>query len=155
MDLKILELMQGNARIANAEIARQIGMAPSAALERVRRLEERGTIRGYETRVAPRALGLGLTAFSFVRTSLQDVSEIAARLAEIPEIQEIHEVAGEDCFLVKIRTADPESLLLLNRKIGTIPGITGTRTTIVLGTHKESAALPLPGRRGSDAEVGA
>lgn len=144
-DLKILELLQGDARIANAEIARRIGMAPSAVLERVRRLEERGVILGYETRLSPRALGLGLTAFAFVRTNLHDATEEAARIAAIPEVLEVHEVAGEDCFLVKVRAPDPESLLRLMRdRIGSIKGVTGTRTTVVLQTQKETAAMPLP-----------
>lgn len=149
-DLKILEMLQSNARIPNAEIARQIGMAPSAVLERVRRLEERGVILGYETRISPKAVGLGLTAFAFVRSTMHDAREQAQRLAAMPEILEVHEVAGEDCFLIKVRVADPESLLGLMREgIGAIPAITGTRTTIVLQTQKESSALPLPAPKGS------
>ena len=67
-DRQILNILQENARTPNAEIARQVGMAPSAVLERVRRLETKGVIEGYETRLNPEALGLGLLAFVFVRT---------------------------------------------------------------------------------------
>ena len=142
-DLKILELLQTDARIANAEIARRIGMAPSAVLERIRRLEERTVILGYETRVNSKAVGIGLTAFAYIRTNLIDSTRQVEMLNALDEVLEVHEVAGEDCFLVKIRVKDPEALLAFMReKIAPIPGITGTRTTIVLQTQKETIALP-------------
>lgn len=144
-DLKILEQLQGDARMSNAEIARRVGMAPSAILERVRRLEERGVIAGYETRLSPKALGFGLTAFSFVRTNLIDATSQGRALAEIPEVLEVHDVAGEDCFLIKIRAASTEDLgRLMREKVGVIPGVVGTRTTIVIYTEKETSSLPLP-----------
>jgi Lrp/AsnC family leucine-responsive transcriptional regulator len=68
----------------------------------------------------------------------------AQQIAQIPEVLEVHHVAGEDCFLVKLRAADTEDLgRLLREKFGTIPTVTSTRTTIVLETVKESAVLPL------------
>jgi len=144
-DLKILGILQVDARIPNAEIARRVGMAPSAVLERVRRLEERGVILGYEARLSPRALGLSLTAFVFVKTSLMDATELARRLGSIPEVQEVHDVAGEDCFLVKVRVKDTEALArLLREQLAVVPGVISTRTTVVLETEKESALLPLP-----------
>lgn len=121
-------------------------MAPSAILERIRKLESRGVILGYETRLAPKALGLGLLAFIFVKASNDRVGEskTAQALRNIPEVLEVHHVAGEDCFLVKVRTADTESLgRLLREKFGKIPTITSTRSTIVLNTIKETAQLPL------------
>ncbi|HEX5831028.1 MAG TPA: Lrp/AsnC family transcriptional regulator [Gemmatimonadaceae bacterium] len=148
-DRSILELLQDDARLSNAEIARRVGMAPSATLERIRKLEERGVIGGYTAIVRPEAVGLGLLAFVFVRAD--DGPDEGAhpglterRLAEIPEVQEVHHVAGEDCFLVKVRSADTASLgRLLRDTIGRIPTIRSTRTTIVLGTAKESTRLPL------------
>ncbi|MBI4420002.1 MAG: Lrp/AsnC family transcriptional regulator, partial [Gemmatimonadetes bacterium] len=145
IDLEILMIMQSNARITNAEIARQIGRAPSAVLERIRKLEERGVVRGYETRINPKAVGLGLLAFVFVRTS-EVAGELSAAqaLAELPEVQEVHHVAGEDCFLVKVRVPDTEALgRLLRERVGAIRSIVSTRTTIVLETAKESMALPI------------
>ncbi|HEX7937447.1 MAG TPA: winged helix-turn-helix transcriptional regulator, partial [Gemmatimonadaceae bacterium] len=68
MDRRIVSLLQQDARLPNAEIARRVGMAPSATLERLRKLEERGVIQGYEVRLDPRKIGLGLTAFIYVRT---------------------------------------------------------------------------------------
>jgi Lrp/AsnC family transcriptional regulator, leucine-responsive regulatory protein len=147
-DIQILEILQRNARTANAEIARQVGMVPSAILERVRKLEERGVIEGYAARINPVAYGLGLTAFVFVRADEQLGAPLTAeRLAEIPEVQEVHHVAGEDCFLVKVRVAGTRAMgELLREKFGTIETIRSTRSTIVLDTVKETAILPPPGK---------
>jgi len=146
IDSTLLRALQADARISNAELARQVGMAPSAVLERVRKLEERDLIDGYEARLNPRALGLGLLAFVFVRAEERvGASETAARLAEIPEVLEVHHIAGEDCFLVKLRVHDTDALsALLRDQMGAIPTIKSTRTTIVLQTTKETARIPLP-----------
>lgn len=146
IDAQILTIIQGNARITNADIARQVEMAPSAVLERIRKLEMSGIIRGYEARLNPADLGLGLLAFIFVRTDERAGSpETARQLAEIPAVQEVHHVAGEDCFLVKVRAANTEALgNLLKGDFSQIPWIQSTRTTIVLSTVKETAQLPIP-----------
>jgi len=144
-DRSILALLQDNARISNSEIARQIGMAPSAVLERIRKLEGRGVIRGYETRIAPEAVDAELLAFVLVRTD-EPTAECTTglALAELPEILEVHHVAGEDCYLAKVRAAGTAELgVLLRESVGSIPTVVGTRTTIVLSSHKETARLPL------------
>lgn len=145
-DLHILALLQENARISNAEVARQVGLAPSATLERMRKLEARGLVRDYVARIDPRPLGYGLLAFVFVRSDERiGEPETARRLAEIPQVQEVHHIAGEDCYLVKVRAADPEQLgRLLRERFGAIPSVRSTRTTIVLETVKECPRLPLP-----------
>lgn len=142
MDVQILNIIQTDARIANAEIARQVNLAPSAVMERVRKLEEKGVIRGYHTDISPRAVDFGLTAFVAVRTSECGSAEEA--LAAVPEVLEVHDVAGEDSYLLKVRTKDTEDLSrLLREKIKPIPTVLDTRTTVVLQTFKESATLPL------------
>jgi Lrp/AsnC family transcriptional regulator, leucine-responsive regulatory protein len=142
IDLQILNIMQADARIANAEISRQIGLAPSAVLERVRKLEESGVIRGYATEVDAAQVGFGLTAFVFVRT--RSCGAIDSMLAAIPEVLEVHDVAGEDCYLLKVRAKDTEELgNLLRDKLKPIPEIISTRTTVVLKTIKETIALPV------------
>ena len=144
-DLKILDLLQQDARVSNAEIARQVGLVPSAVLERVRRLEKQGVIESYTARVAPKALGLPLLAYVAVRAQERLSSNDTARqLAKLPEVLEIHHVAGEDCFLVKVRVADTEDLgRLLRERFGKIRSITSTRSTIVLETVKDTSILPL------------
>jgi Lrp/AsnC family transcriptional regulator, leucine-responsive regulatory protein len=145
IDAKILTILQQDARSSSAEIARQIGMAPSAIHERMRKLEARGVVEGYEARVNPDALGLGLTAFVFVRANERVGEGVAGeRLAALPEVQEVHHVAGEDCYLVKVRVADTHALgRLLREAFGTLDTVTSTRSTIVLSTLKETANLPI------------
>jgi Lrp/AsnC family leucine-responsive transcriptional regulator len=150
-DLSILELLQANARISNADVARKLDMAPSAILDRIRKLEQRGVIRGYTTRIDAAAVGLGLTAFILVRTEERVGSgAIGQALARIPEVQELHHVAGPDCYLVKVRVADTEGLSrLLRERFGRLKGVRNTRSTIVLSTVKETAALRLPEPEGA------
>jgi len=146
IDYKILDILQDNARLANAEIARRVGMAPSAVFERIRKLEERGVIAGYRPRLHAKALGLGLVAFVFVRADKKLGEKTAGEaLAALPEVLEVHHIAGEDCYLAKVRTADTEALgRLLREKFGAIASLRSTRTTIVLETLKEDLRLPIP-----------
>jgi Lrp/AsnC family leucine-responsive transcriptional regulator len=151
VDQQILALLQANARTPHAEIARRVGMAASAVVERVRKLEERGVIRGYAVDVDPRAVDLGLLAFVFVRTTDRGCPETAERLARVPGVLEVHDVAGEDCYLVKVRASDPEDLYdRLRDAFSNVPAVLSTRTTIVLKTLKSTTALPLPGAPAAD-----
>lgn len=145
IDTQILNIIQKNARIANADIAREVGLAPSAVLERVRKLERAGVIRGYVALLDPKVIGQRMLAFVAVQTTDQPGEDrIARSLARMPEVLEVHHVAGEDCFLVKLRARDAEHVgELLKKKIGRIPGVRSTRTTIVLGTEKELPILPI------------
>jgi len=143
IDKKILNIIQQDARITNAEIARQVGLAPSAVLERIRKLEERGVIRGYATQIDAAQVDFGLTAFVAVRTN-ECCSETDKFLAEIPEVLEVHDVAGEDSYLLKVRAKNTEHLgRILRERLKNVPNIAGTKTTIVLQTIKETIALPI------------
>jgi Lrp/AsnC family leucine-responsive transcriptional regulator len=143
IDREILNILQQDARRSNADIARQVELAPSAVLERVRKLEERGVIRGYSADIDPKVLGYGLTAIIAVRTS-ECGAGVGEELAAIPEVQEVHEVAGDDCFYIKVRTADTESLgVLLRERIKAVENAINTRTTVVLKTFKEGNILPI------------
>lgn len=144
-DLAILAALQPDARLQNAELAKKIGMAPSAVLERVKKLEQKGVIKSYSTRIDPAALNLKLLAFIFIKSNKRPGdNSISRQIAKIPEVLEVHHIAGEDCFLVKVRTQDAQSLLqLMREKFGRIPNITSTKTTIVLDTSKEDNYLPV------------
>ncbi len=145
-DLQILQILQANARETQADVARAVGLAPSAVLERLRKLESRGLIRGYSADVDPRAVDRGMLAFVSVRSEEAPGDDNVAReLARCPDVLEVHHVAGDDCYLVKVRTRDAEQLgALLRTRIGRIAGVRSTRTTIVLETVKETHRLPIP-----------
>ena len=143
IDLSILGFMQDNARISNADIARELNMAPSAVLERVKKLEHKNIILQYTARLNPIFLNQNLLAFVFIKAADGlGCSNTANELAKIAQVQEVHHVAGEDCYLVKIRTSDSASLMdLMRNSFSKIPNILATRTTIVLETVKEQQQL--------------
>ena len=102
IDLNILGFMQDNARISNVDIARELNMAPSAVLERVKKLEQKNIILQYTTRLNPIFLHQNLLAFIFIKVADGlGCSSTANELAKIPQVQEVHHVAGEDSCLVK------------------------------------------------------
>lgn len=145
IDSTILDLLQDNARISQADIARAVGLAPSAVLERVRKLESKGVIQGYAALVDPRAVAQPMLAFIAVRSAETPGDDsVAQALAQCPEVLELHHVAGEDCYLLKVRARDAEHIgHLLRHRFGRIPGVQSTRTTIVLETVKETPRLPV------------
>jgi Lrp/AsnC family leucine-responsive transcriptional regulator len=148
IDLQILDLLQANGRETQVEIAKAVGLAPSAVQERIRKLEARGTLKGYAALIDPKALDQGLLAFVAVRSD-EAGSEypIATALSEQPEVLEVHHVAGDDCYLVKVRARDAEHLgQLLRTRLSRIAGVRSTRTTVVLETVKETSRLPVPRR---------
>jgi len=142
---KIIKILQEKARIPNVEVARQVGMAPSAVLERIRKLEKQGYIDGYEVRLNPEKFGRSLVAFVQVtvkQTARKD--PVGQKLAAIPEILEVHFVTGADSYLVKLRVADARSLgELVRLKIASLPDVTATRTQIAMHTLKETWRIPI------------
>ena len=144
IDLQILHILQEKARIPNAEVARQVGMAPSAVLERIRKLEERGIIEGYEVRLNPAPFAQGLAAFLFIEADPADNGRLGEHLALVAGAQDVHQVAGPDGYLVKLRAADPLDLgRILREEIQCLPGVRATRTQIVLNTIKETRRIDL------------
>lgn len=145
IDHNILRILQEKARIPNVEVARQVGMAPSAVLERIRKLERQGMIDGYEVRLNPERFGRRLVAFVTVTTAGPEAEPVTGnRLAAIADVQEVHFVAGQDSYLIKVRCADTRALdRLLREKIATLDGVVATRTAIALTTLKETARIPI------------
>lgn len=146
IDYSILRLMQENARITNADLARELNMAPSGVLERVKKLEQKNVILQYTARLNPVPLQQKLLAFVFMKAADGlGCSNTGKELARIPEVQEVHHIAGEDCYLIKIRTEDSHSLMeLMRNQFSKIKNILSTRTTIVLETVKEQQQLIIP-----------
>lgn len=142
---KILKILQERARIPNVEVARQVGLAPSAVLERIRKLEKQGIIDGYEVRLNPEKFHHSQIVFIHLQIESTQAEAIIAALQEIPAIQEIHLIAGLDGILLKARCADNTALKdLLFQQITTISGVIATRSEIVLSTAKETSRIPLP-----------
>ena len=152
VSLKILKILQQKARIPNVEVARQVGMAPSAVLERIRKLENQGFIDGYEVRLNPKRFARSLVAFVSVRLKRLDAEiKIGQALARLQEVQEVHYVAGEDAFLVKIRAADTEALKNATNELLTSSQVLGQK--IYEASAAESAAAGAEGAPASDDEV--
>lgn len=144
IDFQILDELQQDGRISNAEISRRLGLVPSAVLERIRRLERNGCIRNYEVRLNPRELDIRLTVFIAIDTDeAMGEYNVAAGLIDFPEIQEIHSVAGENDYILKVRVADTDELSSLLSRIGRVPGVRRSSTTLILNTYKETAAIRL------------
>lgn len=143
IDLKIVRLMQENARINNAELARILGMAPSAVLERVKKLEQKEVLISYHAKVNPSAVNQNLLSFIFIKANeIIGDEETGKLLAQIPEVLEVHDIAGDDGYIIKVRTSNTITLMnLMKRSLSSIPGIISTRTIIVLQTVKEDNQL--------------
>lgn len=149
IDYQILRIMQANARTNNADIARELGMAPSAILERVKKLEQKNVILKYHAKINPAALDQKLLSFIFIKSNdIIGDQKVGVALAEIPEVLEVHDIAGDDGYLIKVRTSDSTGLVdLMRNSLGKIEGIISTRTTIVLQTVKEEQELVIPNEK--------
>jgi Lrp/AsnC family leucine-responsive transcriptional regulator len=149
VDRKILSLLRQDGRMSHAAIAKAVGLSGPAVHERVRKLEQRGVIAGYSAILDPIALGKHHVAF--VMVTLSEGNEFAvddpivAQICEEPDILEFHRVAGEDCYMIKIRTSTNADLEKVLRHIKSIRGVARTRTTIVLSTELEKPTIEVPG----------
>ncbi len=145
VDTRILAQLQENARTPLVEVAKRLGMATSSVHERVRKLEARGVIRGYQPILDAEALGFGVMAM--VQLSLTggfDKSpSIEERLAGFSEIEDCFGVAGDDDYILRVRTRTARDLEALLKRINTIPGVFRTRTNVILSTYFERRHLPL------------
>ena len=146
IDLQILQILQKKARIPNVEVARNIGMAPSAVLERIKKLEAQGVIEGYEVRLNPDMFNCSMIAFIQIKViTPARLIETGKMLSKIEQIQEVHHLAGEDCLMVKLRVSGNTELeTILRTQIANLNAVRDIKTFIALSTHKESAKIMLP-----------
>jgi Lrp/AsnC family leucine-responsive transcriptional regulator len=147
-DRKILSLLQRDARMTNAAIAAEVSLTAPSVFERIRKLEQRGVIRAYTVNVDPAALGRTLTAFIRLTVAYDDKHDPGLRaISRDPDVLECYSVAGEDCFIIKTKVADPGQLeALINRIRGHVT-ILRSVTMIALSAFKEDAPInvaPLP-----------
>lgn len=142
-DREILSILLEDAATSKAEIARRVGLAASAVSERVRRLEADGVIRGYEVRLDAAALDKPLLAFVFVTDAKPSMGfDTAAALADVTGLEELHKIAGDDCYLLKIRASGTSELnAIIEQEINPVQSVTRVRTTITLKSVVEKACL--------------
>jgi Lrp/AsnC family leucine-responsive transcriptional regulator len=148
LDREILRLLRQDGRMSVASIAKEIGLSGPSVHERIKKLEQRGIIAGYTVILEPRLLNRPHVAF--VMVTLSEGNEFAiddpivARICEEPDVLEFHRIAGEDCYLIKVRSATNKELEELLRRIRKIRGVARTRTTIVLSTELERPSIEVP-----------
>jgi Lrp/AsnC family transcriptional regulator, leucine-responsive regulatory protein len=136
-DRAIVEALAQDGRLSYTDLAERVGLSVSAVHQRVRRLEQRGVIRGYAARLDYDALGLAITAFVAIRPLEPSQPDDAPdRLAGLPEIEACYSVAGEDFYLLLVRVSSPLDLERLLQEIRKAANVT-TRTTVVLSTPYE------------------
>ena len=143
VDTEIVDLLQADARLTQAQIAKKVGLSQPSVADRIRKLEEQRIITGYTARVDPRRLGQDITAFIGVGIEHPKYFEAFARkVMGLEEVLECHRVAGQDSYLLKVRTENTGTLdRLLTEELRTLPGVTRTQTTIVLCPVKEETRI--------------
>jgi len=152
VDRKLLAALQASGRISNADLARAVDLAPSSTLDRVRRLEERGFIRGYRAMLDPAALGLHVQAtvlISLDRHQAGPIDEFEARVRAVPEVRTCLHVTGRYDYLLHVVVRDIDHLRgLLTHGLGAIRGVEKQETFLVLSTVKDDQGVPLDGALG-------
>ncbi|HYO55819.1 Lrp/AsnC family transcriptional regulator [Archangium sp.] len=145
LDYRIVDLLQRDGRATQLELSRSVGLSQPAVAERIRKLEERGVITGYSARVDAAKLGKDIT--SFIGVSIEHpkyFDGFARKVLAMPEVLEAHRVAGQDSYVLKVRTSNTKTLdTLLVETLRTISGVTRTHTTIVLSSIKEETYIPV------------
>lgn len=145
LDKKALSELMAHGRITWAELASRMDLSSPAAADRVRRLEDKGIIKGYHAEIDPEKVGYGLTAFIFITLERPEhTDEFLHLIKEIPEIQECHHITGEDNYLVKVRCHGTRDLdRIITTELRGMHGVVKTKTVIVLDTQKETTTVPL------------
>jgi Lrp/AsnC family leucine-responsive transcriptional regulator len=138
VDRALLAALARDGRASYTDLAERVGLSVSAVHQRVRRLEQRGLIKGYRATLDAKALGRPLTAFvSITPIEAAQPDDAPSRLAHLTAIEECHSVAGVESYILKVRVASPDALEALLMDIRAAANVT-TRTTVVLSTFYES-----------------
>ena len=143
IDARLVELLQADGRRPYAELGAEVGISGPSAHERVKKLETRGVIAGYEAIVRPVALGYAVLAFTWLTqapgTAAHDLTESFATIAEI---EDCHHIAGEADYLLKIRARDTRDLERIIKRLQTTPDVFATETDVVFSSAFERRPLP-------------
>jgi Lrp/AsnC family leucine-responsive transcriptional regulator len=142
-DHRLVQLLQADGRATQLQLAKEVGLSQPATAERIRKLEDAGIITGYTAKVDATKLGRDVTAFVGVGIEHPKYFDnFTKRVLAMPEVLECHRVAGQDSYLLKVRTRNTRTLdKLLVETLRTITGVTRTFTTIVLSSSKEDARI--------------
>ncbi len=148
IDRKILELLQANSNITNAQLAQEIGLSAAPTLERVKKLETAGVIRSYHAVVDPASVGLGVCTFVMVTLkghNKENIAKFLSAINSIPEIVECHHVTGNADFILKIVCSDiPSYQNLMLEKVTNIEVVDNLQSTVILSTLKDTKRIPVP-----------
>ena len=144
IDLKILHILQLDGRRRLADIAEQVDLSAPAVMERVKKLESGGIIRGYQALLDSKKVGQDITAFIGVSIGNQrDMDKFARQMMKYSDVLECHHVTGDESFILKVKSANTGSLEKLLGEIRSVEGVTRTVTRVVLSTAKEGQTLEL------------
>ena len=136
-DRKILGALTKDARLSYAEIGKQVALSAPAVHERVKRLIASGTIKYMAAQLDGPQVGKSFLAFIHIISEVWNRGEQMMRLNDMPEVEEMHSIAGDACFLLKVRTADAAAMESFLENVYSIPGVKGTKTNVVLSTFLE------------------
>lgn len=144
LDIKVLNMLQKNARIKRNEIAEKVGLSLPSVSERLNKLQERGLIQGYFTKLNRKSFGYDILAYVFVTMeSSKHYKTLINKADKIPEIIECHSVLGKGSHLLKIIAKKTEALEKLLGEIQSWPGVISTKTTFILSTIKETTEIKI------------
>ena len=142
IDVKILSLLQANGRMKRNAIAEEVGLSVPSVSERMRKLEERGVLVGYHAVVDAKRLHFDITAIIRVMVDGSDhYARVIKEACALDEVLEVHSLTGEGSHILKVRTRNTTTLERLLSRIQGWPGVSGTRTSIVLSTFKETRQI--------------
>ena len=142
-DRKILAELQEDCKAPLAHVGKRVGLSAPSVMERIRKLEEAGIIRGYHAVLNSRKVGLDVTSFIGVSMSANGIECLEAQIADFDEVLESHHVTGAYTMLLKVKTQNTETLEQLISRIRRIEGVTRTETLVVLSTRLERTLLPI------------
>ena len=147
VDRKILEILQVNAKITNAQLSKEIGLSPAPTLERVKKLEQAGIIRSYHAKLDNEKIGLGVSTFVHVTLmghNKENMNAFIEAISNVEEVIECHHVTGSGDFVLKIVAQDIASYQkLMLEKISEIPVVDGLQSMVILSTYKDSKKMPI------------
>ncbi len=146
LDRRILAELQADCKTPLAQVGKSVGLSAPSVMERIRRLEQAGVIRGYHAVIDSRAVGLDVTAFIGVSTSAHGIGRVESQLVDFDQVLECHHVTGSYTLLLKIKAEDTQGLEGLISRLRQVDGVVRTETLVVLSTCLERTEIPLGAR---------